>query len=327
MPRRALILCLLIVLVLLISMKSPSNVVDIMRNWLHDAVPLVALALAAGIIISCGQIDIASGAIFSLSGMLIVDWTHRFATGGMSLIYACFAAWGLTIAFYLAMYVLVIVRRIPALLCTLGLAFCAQSAALWLQSSLNGQSLTVPIEGPIKLFSWSIPWMLLVLGVLVIWRYVSDFGLLHIAVGLDPKAAQIAAVKTKAVYLSAFLIAGALVGLSSILFLADFQRGGWSANTGWGKELFAIAAAVFGGCRITGGRFDPICISLATLLVVAVRDASSVLSRSVELENLFLGAGVIVVALLDFSEHSRQRSSVPGPERGRRSVPAAGAAA
>jgi ribose/xylose/arabinose/galactoside ABC-type transport system permease subunit len=125
---------------------------------------------------------------------------------------------------------------------------------------------------------------------------------------MDAKAAEIAGVDIKRVYFAAFLMSGALVGLSALLSLVAVQRGGWAPNTGWGKELLAIAAAVLGGCRITGGRFDPVCVALATLLMFAVRDTISALSLPVELEYVVLGVGVILVALIDFSERVRLRA-------------------
>lgn len=302
MPYRAFILVILLFVVLALSTKSPEHAMGVMSYWIRDALPLVALSLAAGIIISCGQIDIASGAAFSLVGMIVLAMMAQLGSGGTFILWSSLGAWVIVILFYILMYLLIIVGRIPALLCTLGLAFCAKSFSLLLQSFMHGATRTVPIDGAVRVFAWSSLWIPVVLGMLLFWRYFSDFGLYHIAVGLDVKSAQIAGIRTKLVYFAAFLMSGVLVGLSSILFLVGFQRGGWAPDTGWGKEMLAIAAAVIGGCRITGGRFDPICVALATILVVAVRDASTSLSKTTDLEYLLLGIGVIVVALLDFSD-------------------------
>jgi ribose/xylose/arabinose/galactoside ABC-type transport system permease subunit len=304
MPYRAFILVILLFVVLALSTTSPEHAIGVMTYWVHAALPLVALSLAAGIIISCGQIDIASGAAFSLLGMIVLAVMAQLGSRGTFILWSSLGAWVIVILFYVLMYVLIIVGRIPALLCTLGLAFCAKSFSLLLQSLMHGATRTVPVDGAVRVFGWSCLLISVVIGILLFWRYLSDFGLYHIAVGLDVKSAQIAGIRTNHVYLAAFLMSGVLVGLSSVLFLVGFQRGGWAPDTGWGKELLAIAAAVIGGCRITGGRFDPICVALATIMVVAVRDASTSLIKTTDYEYLLLGGGVIVVGLLDFFDRA-----------------------
>ncbi len=150
-----------------------------------------------------------------------------------------------------------------------------------------------------SIFSWKYVISTAVVGALILWRYRSDAGLDHIAVGLDQTASQISGVKIKIVYFRSFLFAGVLVGLSAVLFMVNVQVGGWATNMGWGKELFAIAAAVIGGCKITGGRFDPLSVAVATILVFGISDITNALDIPLEWDYLILGAGVIAAGLVD----------------------------
>lgn len=290
------------------STSSLNSAIAVLNNWMRSALPLVPLALAAALIISCGQIDIASGAAFSFVGMILVASARHSSSGG-SILLGLTVAWLAVMLFYVLMYVIVVVGRIPALLCTLGLALCGESVSLILQAYVNRPlpgaglagglgGMTVPI-GSLGIFKWNSAWVLTVVGLLTLWRYSSDAGLEHIAVGMDAVAAEISGINTRAIYLRAFLLAGSLVGLSAVLFLVNVQLGGWATNMGWGKELFAIAAAVIGGCRINGGRFDPICVALATVSVFGITDITNALNVPLEVDYLVLGAGVISAALID----------------------------
>jgi ribose/xylose/arabinose/galactoside ABC-type transport system permease subunit len=273
-------------------------------NWIRSAFPLVPLALAAALIISCGKIDIASGAAFSFVGMIIVAWTKHFGTGTSLLVAALFALCSV-ILFYLLMYMLTIFGRIPALLCSLGMAIAAQGISLVLQASITGRhsesgltGMIVPLDD-LRLFNWPVFTILVVVILLAIFRYNTDAGLDHIAVGIDELASQVAGVKIRTVYLRAYIFSGLLVGLSALLFLVNVQLGGWATNMGWGKELLAIAAAVIGGSRITGGRFDPLCVALATLLVFGISDITNAMNVPLEWDYLILGIGVVVAGLID----------------------------
>lgn len=304
MRYRAFLLVVILAALLGASTSSPQIAAVVMGNWLRSALPLVPLALAAGLIISCGKIDIASGAAFSFVGMIIVAWTKQFGSGAATTV-GLLVAWSSVVLFYLIMYALIVIGRIPALLCTLGLALCGEGISLLLQAFVNRASsenglagMTVP-PSDLSFFSWKYTITLAVVGLLVLWRYRSDAGLDHIAVGIDQTASEISGVKINMVFFRSFLFSGVLVGLSAVLFLVNVQVGGWATNMGWGKELFAIAAAVIGGCKITGGRFDPLSVALATVLVFGISDITNALDIPLEWDYLILGAGVIAAGLVD----------------------------
>ena len=304
MRYRAFLLVVISAALLGASTSSPQVAVVVLANWLRSALPLVPLALAAGLIISCGKIDIASGAAFSFVGMIIVAWTKQFGSG-TSTIVGLLIAWAAVILFYLIMYILVVIGRIPALLCTLGLALCGEGISLLLQAFINSGSSENGLAGmtvrtsDLSFFSWKYAISLVVIVLLILWRYRSDAGLDHIAVGIDQTASEISGVKIKMVFLRSFMFSGILVGLSAVLFLVNVQVGGWATNMGWGKELLAIAAAVIGGCKINGGRFDPLSVAFATVLVFGISDITNALDIPLEWDYLILGAGVVAVGLVD----------------------------
>lgn len=310
MPHRSIILFGLIAFIWTVPESASLPVLEL---WVRNSAPLILLSLAAGLIISAGQIDIASGAISSFAGMIIVGWFYYLPESQWSLVGAIAAATIGIAALYLLMASGIVLLGIPALLCTLGILFVAKGLAVALQALVKGNPifmawgvatrgegrLTVPVEGAGELFRVGWVWVVVIVLAFIGWRFLTESGLRHIAVGIDPQAARIAGIRPERIYFKAFAVGGAVVTLSTMIALFDIQIGGWSADTGWGKELLAIAAAVIGGCRITGGRFDPLSISLAAVLVTAVQDAIDGSLLPTELSYLFLGCALLLAAIID----------------------------
>jgi len=300
-------------LLLILVLAQPGSSYNILLACFERSVALVPLAWAAGLIISCGKIDIASGALFSVVGMIMLAWMTYLVPQGMPLELGLLGAVFFTAMTYLIMATIIVLGRVSALLCTLSFLFLGQGISVTLNSLLKCSayfqrlcrdregSLTIPTDYLIDFFSRNASgvWLLVILGALMIWRYRSESGLRHIAVGMDAQAAKIAGIKTNQIYFAAFAMSGVLVACSALIRLFAIAGGGWSPNTGWGYELLVIASAVLGGCRITGGKFNPIVITVATVLISAVMDAIDGAGFAVELVYPFFGLGLVVVALLD----------------------------
>jgi rhamnose transport system permease protein len=85
------------------------------------------------------------------------------------------------------------------------------------------------------------------------------------AVGSNPDAAVFAGINGPRVVFWAFIISGALAGLSGFIFLAKF--GNITVVAGQGFELKSVAAVVVGGVNIFGGSGSIIGVILGTVLV------------------------------------------------------------
>jgi len=85
------------------------------------------------------------------------------------------------------------------------------------------------------------------------------------AVGSNPDAAIMAGINPHRVVFVAFVLSGALAGLSGFLFLAKF--GNITVVAGMGFELKSIAAAVVGGVSIMGGTGSMLGVLMGALLV------------------------------------------------------------
>jgi rhamnose transport system permease protein len=85
------------------------------------------------------------------------------------------------------------------------------------------------------------------------------------AVGSNPDAAAMAGINAARVVFLAFVISGAMAGLSGFLFLAKF--GNITVVAGLGMELKSVAAVVVGGVSIMGGSGSMLGVLMGALLV------------------------------------------------------------
>ena len=80
----------------------------------------------------------------------------------------------------------------------------------------------------------------------------SVFGRYLFAVGSNEEAARYSGIRTERIIAAAYIICGALAGLSAV-FIAMYTRSISPASHGNFYELYGIAAAVLGGCSLRGG--------------------------------------------------------------------------
>jgi ABC-type sugar transport system ATPase subunit/ribose/xylose/arabinose/galactoside ABC-type transport system permease subunit len=117
------------------------------------------------------------------------------------------------------------------------------------------------------------------------------------AVGGSEKAAALAGLRPQAVRSVAFAIGGALVGLTSVLWGAYYGK--IQSNTGTGFELQVVAAAVIGGCAVTGGRGGALGVVAGSVLIAVVYNALVLLRISATWQGVFVGALILAAAALD----------------------------
>jgi rhamnose transport system ATP-binding protein len=117
------------------------------------------------------------------------------------------------------------------------------------------------------------------------------------AVGGSEKAAVLAGIGPGRVRLQAFVVSGGLVGLTAVLWGAYYGK--IQSNTGVGFELQVIAAAVIGGCAVTGGRGRALGVVAGSVLVAVVYNALILLRISSHWQGVLVGALILVATAVD----------------------------
>ncbi|WP_226783125.1 ABC transporter permease [Oceaniglobus trochenteri] len=238
------------------------------------AMPLVMVAAMGQIpVLLCGHVDISIGSLLALSailvGMLFRAWPEMPLVLGFLAGTCIGALLGVINGF------LVTRLRIHSIIVTLGtlslfrgLTFIVSDSRQIDPNDLPGELIALSQVGGL-----GVPPIMIVVAVIVAAMFVlihrSGIGGLFYAVGANEFAARMRGIATDRMVLLAFVLSGALVGLTGVLFASRFGYVN-PAATGSGFELQVISAAVVGGVSIAGGRGSVIGCALGVMLIAAI---------------------------------------------------------
>jgi ribose/xylose/arabinose/galactoside ABC-type transport system permease subunit len=255
-------------------------------------------AVGAAIVIICGGIDLAPGAIIALSGVvaggLFVDahWGLGASAGaGMLAAIAC----GLLSA------ALIVLVGLPPFIATLGVMGIARGAAFIIT---EGRYFDVSSALPpgwrlagIPL-DWTSP--VLMIGLALVFQILMtrfQWGRAVFAIGGNAVAARFSGVSVGLVRASVYLVAAALAGVSGVALTVVQGQG--KADLAMGYELDIIASAVVGGASLSGGRGSVAGAVLGTLIFGVLRNALPQIPGATFYDRLIVGLVVIVIVVMD----------------------------
>jgi ribose transport system permease protein len=144
------------------------------------------------------------------------------------------------------------------------------------------------------------PFVILCVVALIAWLLVhrSVYGRHLFAVGHNEEASRYSGVPTRAVVSYAYVISGTLAAVSAIL-IAFYTNSISPASHGNFYELYAIAAAVVGGCSLRGGEGSVLGIVLGAALLQVLRNLVNLLDIPSSLDFAVMGAVILLGALAD----------------------------
>lgn len=119
-----------------------------------------------------------------------------------------------------------------------------------------------------------------------------------LATGENEQAARYSGVATKRLITLSYVVCGTLAGLAGILFTLEWNsvQPGSSGNF---YELYAIAAAVLGGCSLRGGRGAVLGVIAGAAVMRCLYKAIVVLGIPQEWEMVIIGAALLASVLFD----------------------------
>jgi ribose transport system permease protein len=252
------ILAILAVLLVLVGIRQPDFLAPpSLMSFLGRSAPIILLAAGQYFVIVAGEFDLSVGSLVTaqvvVAARLIDDDPGR--TWPVVLLLLAFGALvGLVNG-------LVTTRlRVPSFITTLGMFLILVGAVyLWSDGAPKGGLSEefrrfgrrafedVPVLG-------RVPYALLVLVVLAVAAALlmrSDFGRTLIAVGDNPRTAELSGVRVWRTRTIAFILSGLAAAVAAIL-LGGYS--GVSFQAGAGLEFGAITAVVLGGVALGGGR-------------------------------------------------------------------------
>lgn len=139
--------------------------------------------------------------------------------------------------------------------------------------------------------------VILVVVTLAVWFGLArtTFGRMLYALGNNATAARFSGVPVGRVLLGVYTLSGALAGLAGGVFVARISSA--RADAGLGYELDATTAVILGGTAITGGSGGIGGTVLGLLLVAVVRNGLTLAFIPTEIQNIVVGAMLLVAVL------------------------------
>lgn len=148
---------------------------------------------------------------------------------------------------------------------------------------------------------------LIVTAVMVVVLHRSVYGRHLFAVGRNEEAARYSGIDTRRVVVAAYVICCSLTGLAAV-FIAMYTRSISPSSHGNFYELYAIAAAVLGGCSLRGGQGSIAGVVLGTVLLQMLQNLVNLLGVPSSLNFAVMGSVILLGVLVDRRFQSGARS-------------------
>ncbi|MEO8178619.1 MAG: ABC transporter permease [Deltaproteobacteria bacterium] len=231
-------------------------------NLLRQVSMLGIFAIGIGFVIITGGIDLSIGSVIGLTGVVVAKISSD-AAGGLGL-----SLWlGIPIGLGVAMVVgtlqgLLITRlRLQPFIVTLGGMLLLRGVS---QTIVEGGTLSFGSSPLLSLANGGffelggdplIPYPFIIfLVVIALATYIlhfTVFGRYVYAIGGNREAAEYSGINVRQVEMSTYVISAGLGGVAGVCYAAYI--GQMSQQVGIAYEMYAIAAAVLGGCSLRGG--------------------------------------------------------------------------
>jgi len=152
------------------------------------------------------------------------------------------------------------------------------------------------IEG----FKLPVPFLIM-LGLAIVAAFFLNktiFGRYLKAIGNNEAAARYSGIKTDRVVIMSYVICSFLAGVGGVLFALDINS---VQPEGIGNfyELYAIAAAVLGGCSIRGGEGSILGVVIGAALMRVLRNSITMLGIPSQLEFAIIGVVILIGVITD----------------------------
>ncbi|MES3035454.1 MAG: ABC transporter permease [Gemmatimonadota bacterium] len=279
-----------------------------LANVAEQSAVVGVIAIGMTFVILTGGIDLSVGSLVALAGVVIGGALQR--------------GWPVTVAVTLGLLagaaagmlngLMITLGKLPPFIATLGMMSVARGGALMLSDGrpisgfpnslrvvATGDVLGVPAPVMLMLALYAVAYV--VLTRTVAGRYVY-------AIGGNEEATKLAGVQVRLHKTVVYAISGLSAAVCAMLLVARLDSA--QPIAGMGYELDAIAAVVIGGTSLLGGTGSVIGTLIGALIMSVLRNGLNLLGVSSYLQQVAIGAVIIVAVLIDMALRRRvQRPS------------------
>ncbi len=283
---------------------TPYNIENLIRRTALFGI----LSIGAAFVIIAGGIDLSIGSVVALTGCLL-PWLvvqQKWPVGG-----ALCAVLGLSLLIGLSHGLLITKLKIQPFIVTLCGLLLYRGLARGLtrdqtQGFENGfEQLRLLSTGKIAIpfvqgFLLPAPFVILlivaalsavILNQTIAGRYLR-------ALGRNEQAARYSGINTDRMTILAYMMCSLLAGFGGLLFVLDVNSA-QPSDFGNFYELYAIAAAVLGGCSLRGGEGTIIGVLIGTAVMQVLRNSITLLDIPTQMEFAIIGAVILAGVVAD----------------------------
>jgi inositol transport system permease protein len=268
------------------------------------------LAFGETVLIICGLLDLSSGSVLALAGLLSV--ASYQATGSMALAFA--VAIGVSMFCNYLNAMMVALFNAPAFIATLAMQAMARGCALLFT---NGQNIyqignyTKVGQGSVGFIP--IPLLFLVGFFLATWYILNNtrFGRALYAVGGNQEAAKASGINVNRTKIIAFMVNGLFVGVAGVLFMSRVNAG--LPNGAINYEFQGLTSSIIGGTSFTGGIGTAGGTVVGSFIVGFLNNILNLANVNSYLQQIVRGAIIALAVIYDiWTKNRRTKSLVRG---------------
>lgn len=298
------LLILIIVVGTVVAIINPRFLSPINLSNTANLIGLFGIfAVAQAFVIISGGIELSVGSIIALLGVLFIDLV---AAGSLSPGLAFLVVLGLGCLIGLLHGFLVarvglqpFVVTLCGLLIYRGIArYYTEDATAGFPFGASFPRLEWLVAGRLYGIPHSLIAFLLITAVMGVVLHRSVYGRHLFAVGKSEEAARYSGINTTRVVITAYVICCALTAVAAV-FIAMYTRSISPSSHGNFYELYAIAAAVLGGCSLRGGEGSILGVVLGTVLLQVLQNLVNLLGIPSSLNFAVMGSVILIGVLAD----------------------------
>lgn len=297
-------------LIFFVFLCLTSNFGSDLYSYFKDVSYMLIGGLAACLIIMTANIDISSGTILGVVGFI----AGALLKMGVPLPIVIVVAMGAGMLNSMIMAFITIKFRVPSMVVSLAMIklHIGLFPLLPAAGRITNISSDIIAMGNIK-FGFVPLLLIIALAILIFFMWFmkySKFGRNIYAVGGSPESAKLAGINPNKVLFKVFLLSGALLGITGVMFWLPSSQVQPSGTIG--LEMTFITIAVVSGASMFGGTGRPIGILFSTMLVAMLQRACILWHLGNAWLYTFYGIIVILAVLstvTDFSSLKNKFSS------------------
>lgn len=298
--REAILLGAILLLIGAIALRFPAFVApQNLANVFNDTAPLMILAIGQMIVILTKCIDLSMAATLAMTGMVAA------LLNGMGVPLPLIILIAVLLGALMGAFNGVLVWRlgIPSIVVTLGTMTIYRGAIFLLTNGkwVNAHEMTDAFKALPRSVILGLPVMgwtaLAIIAIFAVIMTRTSFGRAFYAVGGNPHAAVYVGLDVGRSQFAAFVISGALAGLTGYLWVARYAVA-YVDNAG-GFELDVVAACVIGGISIAGGVGTVAGAILGALFLGIIKNALPVIGISPFWQMAISGTAILLAVMFN----------------------------